>query len=260
VKKALFSAVLSVFCFSSAYSANLVVENFDTDGFLAGATPATGANWNAYTQYSKAGGVLTRTTGTTGAIGAGVSLGGTLASGVYDLTSTINYAANASPGTGVWGFGYSQTTDVLTSTTTPGGSPWIYMRENGEIGFRALPTNNTSGTIIARALGTNQPGGAYTIRLSLDTTAALWSVNAYLSINGGAETQLDLNGASAGLTHTYTTNPTIGYVGITSTATAGLGSLDNFSLVGPALIPEPSSAVLSLLGALGLVTLRKRRD
>jgi hypothetical protein len=259
MKKTLLSIVITTFYFSAAHGANLVVENFDSDGFLAGATPQTGANWNAYTQYSKAGGVLTRTSGT-GAIGAGNRLGGTLASGVYDLTATINFAANASPGTGVWGIGYSQTTDVFTSTTTPGGSPWIFMRENGEIAFRALPENNTSGTIIARASSATQPGGAYTIRLSLNTSAALWTVNAFLSINGGAETQLDLNGAAAGSTHTFGTNPTINYVGITSTANAGVGSMDNFTFVGPELIPEPSSAVLSLLGVLGLVTLRKRRD
>jgi len=260
MKKTLLSIVSSAFCFSAAHGANLVVENFNTDGLLAGATPSVGANWNAYTQYSKSGGVLTRTSGT-GAIGAGNLLGGTLASGVYDLTSTINFAANATPGTGVWGTGFSQTTDVLTVTTTAGGSPWIFMRENGEIAFRAAPIDNTTGTtIIARPSGA-QPGGAYTIRLSLNTTAALWTVNAYLSINGGAETQLDLNGANAGLTHAYSgTNPTINYVGITSTAVAGVGSMDNFSFVGPELIPEPSSAVLSLLGVLGLVTLRKRRD
>lgn len=260
MKKTLLSIVITTFCFSAAHGANLVVENFNTDGQLAGATPSTGANWNAYIQYSKAGGVLTRTSGT-GAIGAGNLLGGTLASGVYDLTATINFTANATPGTGVWGIGYSQTTDVLTLTTTAGGSPWIFMRENGEIGFRALPTNNTSGTIIARAASSSQPGGSYTIRLSLDTTSALWTVNAYLSINGGAETQLDLNGATAGLSHAYSgTNPTINYVGITSTAAAGVGNMDNFSFIGPELIPEPSSAVLSLLGVLGLVTLRKRRD
>ncbi len=260
MKKAFLSVLFSACCFSTAHAANLVIESFDTDGFLAGATPSVGANWNAYTTYSKAGGVLTRTSGT-GALGAGVALGGTLASGgVYNLTSTIAFAANNAPGTGVWGIGFSQTTDILTNATSSGGSPWIFIRENGEIGFRALPENNASGTIIAAPAGTNQPGNSYTFRLSIDTTTALWTVNAFLSVNGGTESQLDLNGASAGSTHTYASNPTIGYVGITSTAAAGIGNLDNFTLTGPLPVPEPSTALLSAFGILGLTTLRNRRS
>jgi hypothetical protein len=245
---------------ATSHAAILVSDDFSTAGALTGTTPDTsvnGSNWIANGVFSSSGGVLTRTSGTGGA-GAGVALGGTLGTGVYNLSATISFAANTTPTTGVWGFGLSQAAPgALTDTGTAGGSPWIFVRENGAIDFRALPSNNSMGSISVVSAGTNQPGTSYSLRLSIDTTAPTWVVSAFLGINGGAETQLDLAPSNAGtLNHIYDNSPTIGYVDITSTTT--VGTLDNLLFEGPLPVPEPASAAIASLGFAGLC-LRRRR-
>lgn len=238
----------------------LVSDDFSTAGTLNNTTPDTsvnGTNWIANSLFSSSGGVLTRTSGT-GGIGAGVALGGTLGSGTYNLSATINFASNGTPGTGVWGFGLSQAAPgALTDTGSSGGVPWMFVRENGSIEFRGLPSNNTSGSIIVVGAGTNQPGTSYALRISINTTTPTWVVSAFLGLNGGSETQLDLAPSNAGsMTYTYASNPTVGYVDVTNTTS--IGNLDNLLFEGPTLVPEPTSAALASLG-LATICLRRRR-
>jgi hypothetical protein len=250
----------------ASQAAILVQDDFSTSGALNGSTPdvsITGGKWIANPGYSSDGSTVTKIAGN---IGAGVALGGTLASGgTYNISATISFNASGAAGTSVWGFGLSQNTttgSALTGTDGSGGSPWIFIRENGAIEFRPLPSNNSTGSIIVVAAPGGTPATSavvYNLRLSISTVGATWVVSGFLSTNGGGETQLDLNGLSTtGLTYTYATNPTVGYVGITSTANAGIGSLDNLLMEGPLPVPEPSAALLGAIGALGICSLRRR--
>ena len=262
---ALSFGIILVFA-GASQAAILVQDDFSTAGVINGSTLDTsinGSKWSANTGFTSDGSVLKKALNN---LGATVSLGGTLASGAgggtYNLSATIAFAANPTTSTGVWGIGLSQTAGALTSTVTDGGSPWIFIRENGAIEFRALPSNNTLGSIsvVPARAGSAVPDVSYNLRLSINTTGVDWVVSAFLATNGGAETQLDINGANAGLTHIYSSgNPTVGFAGITATAPSGIGSLDNYLFEGPLPVPEPSAALLGAIGAFGFCSLRKRR-
>jgi hypothetical protein len=97
-------------------------------------------------------------------------------------------------------------------------------------------------------------GTPHNFKLELDTTGTFWTVNAYVD-----NTQVDLNGAAAGMTFTYTTNPiTSRYVAMSTgvSGTGGTGTVDNFLLTGT--VPEPSAMVL-VLASLGISSIQRRR-
>ena len=88
-------------------------------------------------------------------------------------------------------------------------------------------------------------GGTYTMRLVLDTSAANWTLRAFLD-----DYEFDLNGSgTAGTTYTFGTNPTSQYVGFSNGvngATDAESVIDNFQL-NFTPVPEPSAALLGLL-------------
>ncbi len=181
---------------------------------------------------------LVGTTSTTGGgtwVGAGfVGLNGNTVGGgadsmaftpqsgfVYDVTATINVTAANGSWVGVgfletnttYGFFGSQTTPAALRTTD-----W-------QIWPQAFNANSlTSNEVLVR----------------LDTTGVQWKTAMY---QGGIQ---------IGSTFTYTTNPTINWVGFVSEGTA-VGNISAFQLTA---VPEPTTA---LLGALGMLALLRRR-
>lgn len=245
---------------TDSQAVTLISDDFSGTGNLNGSTPdvsIASTTWIANSAYATGSGTLGRTG--TGASGAGIFLGNTIGSspGIYELSADIAFAANGSPGTGVHGIGFSASqtiTSVYTDASpTTAGRPWMFLRENGLVEIRSGTTTIfNSGTPVFGS------GTGYNLRMVLDTSAASWTLNAFVTnLSTTAVTQIDLNGATAGSTYTYAINPTdIAYVGLTSTTV--LGRIDNFLLTGPVIIPEPSAALLAA-GALGFSILRRRR-
>ncbi len=245
---------------TSSQAVTLISDDFSGTGNLNGSTPdvsIASTTWIANSAYTTAGGNLGR--GGSGTAGAGIFLGNTIgsSSGIYELSAEITFATNGSPSTGVHGIGFSAsqtTTSVYTDASpTTTGSPWMFLRENGLVEIRSGATTLFNSGSPAFASGTG-----YQLRMVLDTSAAFWTLNAFVkNLSTTVETQIDLNGATAGSTYTYAINPSdSAYVGFTSTTT--LGRIDNFLLTGPVIIPEPSAALLAA-GALGFSILRRRR-
>lgn len=127
--------------------------------------------------------------------------------------------------------------DVDTS-----GRPWILLRQNGAALVFAGP--GTANNLGGPAAGTYAPDVFHTLTLTLDTTGALWTVDA--SINGSPIID----------TFTYDVNPDIGTVGMSTTPFDGdyVFTFDNFSLV-----PEPATLGLLGIGGLGVLLRRRRR-
>lgn len=147
--------------------------------------------------------------------------------------------------------------NTFASTAGLTGQPTIALRADG------LVTVADQGVVLySGSLGGYADGSLYSIKLRLDTTSANWAVNAFVyDYTNTTETQLDLNGASAGLGFIYATNPTMQYVGVSSNVTAAdsvNSYMDNF-LLQTVLIPEPSTWVMVIAGLAGLALCRVKR-
>ncbi|MFW6065175.1 MAG: PEP-CTERM sorting domain-containing protein, partial [Planctomycetota bacterium] len=121
-----------------------------------------------------------------------------------------------------------------------GGRPWVLLRQNGAaLAFAGPGATEDFGS---EDEGTYVPDAFHTLKVTLDTTGAEWTVDA------------SINGSPLGETYTYTENPDIGSVGISTSPFGGDWeyTFDNFSLV-----PEPTT--LGLLGLGSLATLLRRR-
>lgn len=258
VRLSLFSLSLLVLS-GSGMAAVLIQDDFSpTSGTLHGTfadVSLSGNAWLANSGYTftAAGKVTNSSAGTN--IGATIDMGsaGYFASnpGVYTVSMDVFFPSGTS-GNAVYGIGFGATASVNggESYANAGyfGEPWIFLRANGQAQVRS----NGNNLLASEATGFTN-GTIYNLRLVLDTSLTAWTLDAFVG-----NTQLDLNGATAGSTYAYLTNPTgIRNVGIAATQTGGVGTLDNFQLTGP--IPEPSSAVLSSLGLLAFCFSRKRR-
>lgn len=247
----------------------LISDTFSTAGTLNGTTPDTtvaGAKWTALTGASAAtsnGTSLSMTTSTTQTnvldLGAGYFASNP---GIYTLSMDVTLPSGS--GTSWIGLGFvvnPQTAGSLSTTTsgtglnlsggTNGGSPWILNRQNGQTNvYRGAGTNSS---LLSTATGAFASGNTYTMTLVLNTSLANWTLDSYMNA-----TQLDLNGAGAGNTAVFASNPTdIRYVGF-STGGGGAFSatIDNFTLTA---VPEASAATLAACGIGFLALLRTWR-
>jgi len=231
------------------FAATLFRDGFSTSGTLAGHLPDTTGTttWGGNTGFISNGSVINYAPGGTfGAGMASIDLGSgyfTANPGIYELSLRINYAANASPSTGVWGVGFSTGTSATNANSLASGGggvlgqPWVFLRENGEAAFR----NNSNSTNIATTTVT-AVGNSHVLMIRLDTTTALWTFSVFM------------DGNQFGTTQTYTSNPALRYIAITSTTLQG--TADDFLFTGP--IPEPSLAILGGVSAICLAGRRKR--
>jgi hypothetical protein len=231
-------------------------DNFDFTGSLDGRTPTIttdGNQWTASTasstpstgSYDGDGSVVDRT----GTDGTRAYLPFSPDTGtVYTLKAEISHTGNNSWMT----LGFGPSSPGNDAFFNNGGISSLLLRANGDADWFEGP-----GTGGAGISGDGTPISGFTVdtfyefELVLDTTGSQWTVDAF-----AAGSQLDLNGAAAGLTHTWSSNPTIGSVMLTSNGEAK-GSYDNFELT---VIPEPSAGLLALLGLLPLLAIRRRRS
>lgn len=240
-------------CFAGTASAatTLINDTFQAGSSTAlnGSTPDTttgGATWTALSSLTYTGGTLTIPSSVT-AETAYLNLGANYFSsnpGTYTLSMTLNIPTGSS--TSWVGLGFFEPTIASSSNATNNaGAPLFFLRQNGAYVIQSLTATANGGTALTALSGSGATNGQdNTLQLVLNTSAASWTLDGYL--NG---TQLDLNGASAGLTYTYGTNPTsIQYVGFGSSigGNAFSATVTDFSLT--TSVPEPASLALLLLG------------
>lgn len=227
-------------------AAILVQDNFSASGILAGKLPDTEGNtpWGGNTGFSSNGNVITYANASAGM--ASIDLGAgyfTSNPGIYEISLTVTFAANETPGTGVWGLGFSNASSANSGTSLASGAagrPWAFLRENGIATLR----NNSSSVNLATTTVT-AVGNSHTLKIRLDTTSSSsWTFAAFI------------NGTQFGDTQSTAANSDLRYVAIT--ATTILGSVDNFLLTGP--IPEPSAPILGAVAALCLAGRRTVRS
>lgn len=250
----------------------LISDTFGTSGALNGSTPDTttnAASWIALTGTNGAtsnGSVLSLPTGTTQT--NVLDLGSNYFSsnpGVYTLSMDLTLPSGST--TNWVGLGFvtnPQTAGTLSAGGAVtginpdggnnGGSPWMFLRQNGALNVYRGP--GTGSNVLSAATGTFASGSTYTLKLVLDTSQTNWTLDSFVG-----STQLDLNGASVGNTAIFSANPdAIRYVGF-STAGGSFGTvtIDNFTLSVVSTIPEPANAAMLFGAAACLVTLTMRR-
>jgi hypothetical protein len=238
-------------------AAVLVSDNFDDVALGTGLSgrmapvDLPGNPWVASTTSFLGNGAGGVTADTTQVKSASIDFGANYLSnnpGIYDISADLT---QPSGGTGSsWiAVGLELANDVGQNFVVDKGAPWVLYRYNGQVVVFGGPAN--APTLVTTTATT---GTAHSFKLELDTTGAAWTLNGFLD---GAP--MDLNGAAAGETYTYTSNP-VGahYVGL-STGLNGAGAIataDNVQLAGP--LPEPSGALVMLAG-LGLMGGSRRR-
>jgi len=270
----LLAAVAGVSLFAqAARSQTLYLDQFSTSGSLNGTKPNTSFNNATWTALggvagpSSNGSVLSvpTTVAQTNTLDLGSNYFSTHA-GVYTLSMDVNIPAGSGSPWLALGFVTNPVTGGTLSSTasnsglnpnggTNGGSPWMLDRQNGQV--NVYGGNGTNSNFLSSSVGAFPGGTTYTMKLVLDTSVANWTLDAYMG-----STQLDLNGASAGNTRTFTTNPTdIRYVGFSFSPSGGsIGTItaDNFSLA-LAAVPEPSPALLVGAGVVAIFGFRRIR-
>lgn len=151
---------------------------------------------------------------------------------VYTLSLTLDLSTTDA---NFFGFGFTST-NLYNSTilsSLPLGSAGLLFRGNGEVVSRADSTILATGHT-----------GETTLSLILDTTETAWTLN------------YEINGTAVGATYTFTTNPTISYIGFGNFSTAR-GYVDDFTLT---VVPEPAVLHLSLASAFAFLFLKRRRS
>lgn len=262
----LFATGAALLLTPTAHAAVVISDTFSDDGALNGSAPDLspgGATWQASGGGSASGGVYSVTT--TGTQTSVIDLGSNYFAnpGVYTLSATVTMPT-ATSSTSWLGIGFvanpvlnghmgaSGTLNGLQGTTgNNAGQPWMFLRQNGQLNVYRGPGTSAQTSAIST---TFTAGTAYTLSLVLNTTGANWFIDAY--VDG---VQLDLNGATAGNSSVFASNPTddLRYVGFSQNGGSfGTITLDNFTL-DAAPVPEPTAS-LALAGA-GLLLLGIRR-
>lgn len=159
-----------------------------------------------------------------------------LLSKVYTLSMTVNVTAGDSDwfALGFAELGATGTGDQFHSQNT---TAWILQRHKGD----QFPDDTFSGPNANGGVNHIFADGPQNLKIVLDTTTALWTVDFFRNDVHLRE-------------FTYGTNPTINHVGFSKFDDAS-GTVDNFSLT---VIPEPSAALLGGLGMLALLRRRRR--
>jgi hypothetical protein len=249
---------------SRSGAALLVADNFDTvasGANINGRVPPTnnGRAWAAATTATAttttllgngAGGLSGDSAGASNAL---IDLGAGYLSankGVYSISTDITQPSGV--GTSSWlALGFAQGADPTNNFVGNNGAPWVLFRLNGQAITFAGPSNTNAA--LTTATGAVSVGVTHTFRLDLDTTPPAWTLNGF--VDG---VQQDFNGATAGNTFVYASNPiATRYVGIGvgNNGAGAIGTFDNFSASGP--VPEPATAGLLLAGG-GLLAARRR--
>ncbi|MGE9291598.1 MAG: PEP-CTERM sorting domain-containing protein [Puniceicoccales bacterium] len=245
---------------SSLIADVLIYDDFglpsDPNSNLDGRTPVTGPNdWYGYSAGSDVGWKVYGGEALLGDLSkngmAGISMGDDYFStnpAVYSLSANLSMTPSTGESWYAIGFNEEFSTSSNTGFYNPDeveGQPWLFVRNNGEVQVRYDEDNYMYS-------GSGFDVSDMNLELILDTSVAQWTVDAY--IDG---VQLDLNGAAAGSTYTYSTNPSsIGSVGLSGTAGV-VGTIQDFTLQ---TVPEPQAfALLFGLGALCVVVTRRRR-
>lgn len=192
------------------------------NAFAGGSASAT---WISNSQYLANGTVTTPTSG-----GSALLAFTPQAGYIYSLSGTVTTDT-----AGGWlSLGFSQNANINANFygATNNGSAWILKHPNSSEQFFSDSTTAAGGAAIA---------GTVTLGVVLNTTAAQWTAEWFV------------NGSKVGSTYTYTTNPTINYVGFSKSVTSG--TIDDFSF---SAVPEPSIASLGVLAAMMVIGRRRR--
>lgn len=216
-----------------ATAAVIYQDSFTRTGALNGTSPdvvnVPAATWTANGTITTNGSIAINP-GSTAAF-----LPFTPATGVvYTLSADLNAVS------GDWGaFGFSGTSNTagLWHVANPTASAWMLERADrvsGDAFFAGPATNNSQG------IG-NSVAGFNTFSIVLDTTNPLaWT------------TSIFRGNTQVGTTFTYTTNPTIAFVGF---GNSGASQINNFTL---SVVPEPGSFAIMGLGMVMIGLVRRR--
>lgn len=169
---------------------------------------------------------------------------------IYELSMLANITTTTS---GWVALGFAENNPTSTGFSAFGGSdvraaPWTLMRSvnNTSNPSQTVTFQGPGSSVASVAYGTNE-GANQLLMIRLDTTGSNW-VSTWF-VNGDEIRSL-----------TYTTNPTINYVGfgVNVAGNNGIGNttVDNFQLVA---IPEPSTAAFLAIGLGGLIYFRRRK-
>lgn len=251
-----------------AGAAVLFSDNFDdvaNGSSLAGRTPGTsfnGATWvgpAGNLTGDGAGGIFGNASGGGATAAIDLTAGHLIAHpGIYEISVDITLPAGTSTAASWLGMGFAQGAGTSSINTTGNlvdnnGAPWLLNRRNGaEIVFAGPANTNQALSLTSGSVST---GVAHNFRLVLDTSLPQWTVNGFLD-----GVQQDLNGAAAGNTYTYVSNPVNTHfvtIGTGFNTTSATGTFDNFLVTG--VVPEPATAGLALIGAAGFMMRRRAR-
>ncbi len=182
---------------------------------------------------------------------------------IYQLSATLN----ETDGSNRWlALGFAQRPVTASSprwadvnpTTGPQPVAWLLHRGGGYVttGSSLVLDQTFLGPATASSANITDPVGSLTatpvdVLLILDTSAPLWSVTWEMRNHntGGAFTTVR--------TASFTTNPTINYIGFTAINAPTTGQISNLQLQATP-VPEPTSCI-TLLGLTSAGALRLRR-
>lgn len=225
--------------------------NFGTSGTpvtLNGRTPTITTGTNTWTSANITGnGSDVGQTGGSGSATAYLPFT-PLTGQIYELTALMSNASSVA--TSFVSLGFNQNAAPTTTTNFAGNSGigHVALRQTGNLQWWEGPA--TGGFTTSNvAISGYTAGTFYEFKLLLNTMAANWTMD--LFFNGS---QVDINGATAGSSHTWATNPTIGSIQISSSAISAQARWNSVTLTA---IPEPSFAGLVALS--GLLAFRRRR-
>ena len=230
---------------TTAHAATIYADSFSRTGNLGGSAPdvtnVPGQTWIA---------PLSTTTGSLALDRAYTNafLPVTIVSGaIYTLSADLDTFATD----GNWlALGFSPTanagsTNVDEWHTSNAVSPWILERGDPTIADQVYAGPGATNGQDVTANGTS---GSHNYAVILDTTALNWTATWYR------------DSQQVGSTFTYSTNPTINYVGFGNIAqgfgNTPAGSVDNFTL---SSVPEPGTAALCGMALVGIAAVRRRR-